>query len=272
VGVGIATKSLEGVAELLQQPDAPNLYWALAALPRPYMDLRAALHLERASILFSFPQLRRLQNANLSAEEWRAIFTNVTQSTGARSYRPGASSPLGAALLGAALYPRAKQWLREQGATAQEVEALTVPAALARYQYGVYESWYDEVLKLTSLPYWQAQEGLRRAERRAAEEEGSSPLLALIPAVHPAYFTGVKLDREVAALQTVEALRNYAAAHDGKFPARLEELSETPAAADPSTGKAFIYQVKDNHATLESHAPPAQPPSQGLRVEVTLVK
>jgi hypothetical protein len=270
VGVGAAEKALDGVVELMQQPDAPNLYWALAALPRPYVDLRASLQLERASMLFSFPQLRRVRTANLSAEEWGAMSKHIAQSTGARG--PDTSSKLSAAMLGAVLYPRAKQWLIEQGTPQEEVEALSVASVLARYQVGQYDVWYDETLKLTSLPYWQAQEGLRRVERRIADERDSNTLIATIPPVHRAYFTGVKLDRQIAALQTVEALRNYAADHNGALPGRLEELSETPASDDPSTGKPFVYRVKANQVTLESPAPPGERPSDAMRVEVNFVK
>jgi hypothetical protein len=269
VGAGIAGRSLQGVTELMQQPDGPNLYWSLAALPRPYMDLRAALRLERAFVLFAFPQLRRIHD-DLSAEQWRAMFTHVSQVTGARG--SGTSGEVSAAMHGVLLYPRAKQWLVEQGTPPQEVEAMSVASALARYQFGQYEVWYDEVLKLTALPYWQAQEGLRRVERRLADARDGNPLVAIIPAVHRAYLTGVMLDRQVAALQTVEALRNYAAAHDGQLPAQLEELSETPAAPDPTTGKPFVYRVQENHVTLESPAPPGERPTDAMRMEVTFVK
>jgi hypothetical protein len=105
----------------------------------------------------------------------------------------------------------------------------------------------------------------------ASERDGNT-LIALIPSVHRACLTAVKLDRRVAALQTVEALRNYAAAHGGALPARLEELSETPAADDPSTGKPFVYRVAGNQVTLESPAPPGERAADAMRVEVTFVR
>ena len=50
-----------------------------------------------------------------------------------------------------------------------------------------------------------------------------------MPTVSRAYLGGVKFDRQIAALQTVEALRNYAATHDGRLPANLTEMTDTPA-------------------------------------------
>ena len=57
-----------------------------------------------------------------------------------------------------------------------------------------------------------------------------------------------------AALQTIEALRDYAAAHDGRPPASLAALTETPAPIDPVTGKVFEYASEGDRATLSSPA------------------
>ena len=61
----------------------------------------------------------------------------------------------------------------------------------------------------------------------------------------------VRLEREIAALRTIEALRIFAAAHDRKFPARLADIREVPVHANPATGKEFNYRLDDNTAILE---------------------
>ncbi|HEV3238142.1 MAG TPA: hypothetical protein VGZ25_14225, partial [Gemmataceae bacterium] len=48
--------------------------------------------------------------------------------------------------------------------------------------------------------------------------------------------------------------RLYAAEHDGKLPATLEEIS-MPLPADPFTGKPFIYKVDDQTATIKGSPP-----------------
>ncbi len=42
VGVAIIAQTSDAAAELMQQPQSPNLYWALAALPRPMISLQRA--------------------------------------------------------------------------------------------------------------------------------------------------------------------------------------------------------------------------------------
>jgi hypothetical protein len=51
-------------------------------------------------------------------------------------------------------------------------------------------------------------------------------------------------------VQCIEALRAFAAAHEGKLPSSLEEMVDTPAPTDPATGKAFEYSVSGTVATL----------------------
>jgi hypothetical protein len=57
-------------------------------------------------------------------------------------------------------------------------------------------------------------------------------------------------DRELAALTAVEALRSYAADHDGQLPAKLADVTETPVPENPATGEPFEYQLENGKATL----------------------
>ena len=45
-----------------------------------------------------------------------------------------------------------------------------------------------------------------------------------------------------APLRVVEALRDFAATHQGKLPERLAEITATPAPRDPLTGEPFGYK------------------------------
>lgn len=79
----------------------------------------------------------------------------------------------------------------------------------------------------------------------------------------------VALDRELAAMQIVEGLRAYAAANDGQLPDSLEDLADTPAPLDPSTGQPFGYRVEGRTAVIES--PLMAGGGKELRYEVTVV-
>ena len=66
-----------------------------------------------------------------------------------------------------------------------------------------------------------------------------------------------QLDRDIAILRTVEALRLEAAHNGGRFPQALSDIKRVPIPRDPLTGKAFIYTYSDpRHARLEgTHHP-----------------
>ncbi len=60
-----------------------------------------------------------------------------------------------------------------------------------------------------------------------------------------------RLDRNVAALKCIEAMRLYTAAHDGKFPSQLNDVTQVPVPDDPVTHKAFVYTRTGTKAVLE---------------------
>ncbi len=64
-----------------------------------------------------------------------------------------------------------------------------------------------------------------------------------------------RLDRNVAALQCIEALRLYASAHDGKFPNKLSSITEVTVPVNPVKQKPFVYRCTGSNAFLEAPAP-----------------
>ena len=59
------------------------------------------------------------------------------------------------------------------------------------------------------------------------------------------------VDRKVAALQCIEALRLFAGSHDGKFPQMLSDVTEVKIPVDPVTKKSFSYKSTGSEAVLE---------------------
>ena len=60
VGIAGANQFSDCLLDFVQQPDAPNLYWSLTALPRPLIDLRDALDFEYRMLGMEFPDLADL--------------------------------------------------------------------------------------------------------------------------------------------------------------------------------------------------------------------
>lgn len=63
-----------------------------------------------------------------------------------------------------------------------------------------------------------------------------------------------RLDRHVAVLQCVEAMRFHAAVNNGKFPNRLSDITQVPVPDNPATGKPFAYTRTGAKAVLEMPA------------------
>jgi hypothetical protein len=59
-----------------------------------------------------------------------------------------------------------------------------------------------------------------------------------------------RLDRRVAALRVVEAIRIHAAANDGKLPDTLDEVTIVPVPIDPATSTPFEYIREGEAARL----------------------
>ncbi len=78
-----------------------------------------------------------------------------------------------------------------------------------------------------------------------------------------------RLHSNLAALQCVEAIRSYAAAHSGQLPQTLTDITEVSAPEDPATGEAFRYTRTGATAVLESPAP-AGDGETGPRYKITV--
>ncbi len=144
-----------------------------------------------------------------------------------------------------------------------------------------YDRLFDEMLKWQGVPYWQARAGLEKAEQGLKQErvkEGELERLPLaglfLPAVQKVFFATTRIDRKIAALRCIEAIRLYAAGHDGKLPGALGEITEVPIPIDPVTGKEFEYRVEEGKAVLAAPPPAGEKPSSGnyLKYELTLAK
>jgi hypothetical protein len=271
VGVAMAAVMLQVVEDWVERPDAPNLYWALTNLPHPLIDVRNGFEGERLFIDNLFPGYREML-ADLAAPPSSArVQTTLQQYAGMLSLGDGQQKdpwnlePLLAALRA---YPAAKRMLREQGRSAEQIEAMPALQAVFLYEVNQYDLNYDELLKWLGLPYYEAAPQMHRAVQRFGSREGlrsnrSTLARLILPAVEKVVAAPARVERKVAALRCVEALRLYAASHGGRLPEKLEEVSEVPLPRDPWTGKAFNYRLEGGKATLSGGPLPDQTPNAG---------
>jgi hypothetical protein len=259
--------------ELIQTPGAPNLYWAVVNLPRPFIDVTTAYEGEKHLLEKEFPQLNTVDGTPWSMEQARvfsddfhkkmAMLSGDLARTSSSSTQPDMKD-LGSHLLFTAMiaraYPEAKRSLLAQGRSAAEVEAMPTVQAVALHSYRLYQEARDDIFKWIGLPYWQGYRGMNDAEQKPRAGwntlKGGIPFAIVLPAIRSAYVVASRVDRQLDVVQTLEAIRLFAAGHQGALPPSLDAITEAPVPIDPSTGKPFNYKVDGTTATLTAPPPP----------------
>ena len=113
------------------------------------------------------------------------------------------------------------------------------------------------------LPYAETYARQREADREISKLYGSkgkfNVFAIFMPALYRVAFIQTRLDRDIAMLQILEALRLEAAHNGGHLPEALSDITRVPIPADPLTGKPFIYDASDQrHARLEAPRHPEE--------------
>lgn len=280
VAASCAQLSLDQLQVLIAQEHAPNLYWALGDIPSPLANARGIMQTERAGAYFSIPQLKDARSGKMTAEQWRTALLTMTEirnNTGQHSYgQPGGAVQLSAALLAIKEFPIARQYLIDQKIAPTEVEAMSPSQVLGLYHVGEFEHWTQELDRCLTLPYWQALPLLSQTENQLRQLKTDNPwsmISVFVPELKTPLTNLARAERRIAMLRTVEAIRAYAASHDGQAPDTLHDLHDTPAPIDPMTGKPFMYQKDGDQITVEGPAIElAAPSSTAIRITLKIVK
>jgi hypothetical protein len=257
---------LRTLHDFVGMSDSPNLYFALSALPRPLVDIRHELEMERDILYLSYPELQELRSREFTPAQLEPIINRFTDDIASLGdpdhYLP--RNRLEFATLALVVYPNAKKRLIEGGRSAAQIEAMPVFQVVMLDALDIYDVERDQLMCWLYLPYPDARLRIIAAEqifrdhnRRYNPKAGYRTLElapALVPALQAAMAASARADREVAMLRVIEAIRLYAAVHDAKLPRSLNEINEVPLPNDPFTNQAFQYAVTDDEAFL---APPA---------------
>ena len=279
IGVAICRLMSNQVEQWIQQPGAPNLYWALSHLPRPLIDLRPAIEGEMASFYLSYPELRNLEHKDYPPQQWQQILDKLVDrfeqwsGEGRRPDRSATPMRLMALALILQGYPHAKEALIAWGHSRAEVEAMPVPKVILIYTMRTYDELRDDLFKWMTLPFWEARPGLNRATFSLLESifQGQEILpigRILLPAMERVAGATAANDRSIALLRTLEALRLYGASHEGQLPEKLSDIAEVPIPLDPLTGQPFVYKRSGESAVLDASTDKNIPSIYGVRYEI----
>jgi hypothetical protein len=268
-GLWVADQAVDVLEEMVQQPGCPNLYWALTDLPSPLVDLRKGFQGMRSLVSADLEPLR--SNVPMTEAEIEKLVSHLSGSLGFARQQAG-QAPRS---LRAELKARLKGPERVQAAAARLVEA-GLGEAVRKYPPGQiilldekrdYETRRDESMKVLSLAPWQID------ALGVIEPAPDGLFTDLLPQVIKGRRAQALLEQRLGMVRHVEALRLYAAGHDGKFPAKLTDVG-VPLPLDPFTGKPYVYLVEGVVAHLRAGPPAGDEKNAGahLHYELTMQK
>jgi hypothetical protein len=290
VGVAIASIMNQEIENWIGSAESPNLYWSLAAVPKPLVDLRPALEQEVRFPEIMFPFLKDAETSQRSPDEWQRVLSdavlqisnNFEQPISQRQQNPLARIQSGLAVTALIMraYPVAKEELKKSGFAAEKLEKMPVSQVVTIHMQRHVRELGDEFSKGAYLPTRQREEFYGALEKRMVKDRMLGPnsreviplASLLMPAVGAALSAQTRLERDLAALQTLEAIRIHLA-ETGALPEKLGDIKGVPVPLNPVTNEPFEYRLANGKAILE--VPPTRKgmsPQLGKRYEITAAR
>jgi hypothetical protein len=273
VGIAVGQIALGPVEEMLQQPGCPNLYWALTNLPKPLVRLDIGMEGERVWLLADFRDLD--DSAPMSAAQLQRFIAHMDKLLSIPTEQPGKRFEglpawLNARVKDEGLMRAARRRLVALGLPEERVQRFPPEQVLLLDEKRAYEVRRDNLMKLLNVPFWQTEALTDPARETKALE---TTLFPFEPAISRVRHAQGRLEQRIALLRHVEALRLYAAEHQGSLPAKLSDFP-VPLPDDPFTGKPFRYEVSGNAAHFRGSPPLAEAknPVFNVHYEVTVQK
>jgi hypothetical protein len=255
LGLIVAESAFGTLEEMVQQPNCPNLYWALTDLPCPLVDLRKGIQGDCIVVATELRQIRG--DTPMTDEQLRTTLANLSGKLGfAREQAGQGPKNVRGELSKSAANPgtvnAARDRLVEAGCAKDVVQKFPPLQVVLLDEKREYEVQRDEASKLLGLRPWEIE------HLNGSDETGGlcgqGLFAGLLPRVIESRRAQARLEQRIGLLRHVEALRLYAANHAGKLPHDLSELP-VPVPSSPFTGQPFVYKLDGNVASLRESRP-----------------
>jgi hypothetical protein len=262
VGFAISGSMMLVIEEAIQQPGCPNLYWALASLPKDRLfETRDSIEFESVMLSRIFSVAGPLPNdpiGEVAAREGirRLVHeANLTLRSGGDSMATPALSQLLSGIYVVTLAEPSRDLLAGTEQWGERARGLSASEAVLRASNLKFKRVRDRWVAWSMLPpeLWDEYE----PERDAAfgfDDARTDLLVALVsslsPAVNAARIAGQRTHQQRNLLLTMESIRMHAA-DKGKLPETTEQLRPVPAWLDMVANKPFGYhRISPTKATL----------------------
>ncbi|HEY7153580.1 MAG TPA: hypothetical protein VH575_06445 [Gemmataceae bacterium] len=272
VAIAMATVAIGPLEEMLEQPGCPNLYWALTNLPDPLISVSKGMEGERMLIRSEFPELDDREPMTPGQIKKLIFHIAALSKQGGNTIRGevnGLRAWINKRTQDEKLVEAARRRLVEYGIAEERIMRFPADQVILLDGYREYEVRRDEDMKLMNLSTWQVEELVHQGK------PPKEPALfdEVLPALRKVRRAQGRLEQRIALLRHVEALRLYAAAHDGKLPEKLSDIA-VPLPVDPFTGKPFVYKVEGETAHLRGTPPRGEEKTTGYNIhyEITIRK
>ncbi len=257
VGLSIETVCLNAVEEMIQQPGCPNLHWSIAEIPADAVSLRIPIQGEKSLCETLFGILLHAKGELPEAEVKRIVAqidTIVYLSNDGKKKTIPASDKYAAQAKDEKKVAAGRAYLIQTGMNAEMVNKLPPLQVIVTHDAQRYEADLDDYFRVIGLPNPEAEKLVKEMDAKWKGETDRMLSQALLPAANKVRQTQARLQQRVAYLRVIEALRLHAHENGGRLPAQLKDV-KVPLPADPVTGEAFQYSVKDGVATLTGGNP-----------------
>jgi hypothetical protein len=257
VGIAIAQVAITPFEEMLEQPGCPNFFWALTNLPHPFIPLDNGMQGERMLITGELNDLDAVRPMN--REQLKKVIQHIDRIREIAQDKKEKSTRewLDEHIKDKAFMEAARQRLLEAGFSEERFQSFPPEQFLLLSEKVGYEIRRDDEMKYMNLPDWQADEIMAKFPTKA----GPGLFDILVPSLRKVRQASMRLSQRFALLRHVEAIRMYAAEHDGKLPEKLADIA-LPLPVDPVTGKSFRYNLEGTTAHLRGS------PAKGMEMNV----
>ena len=234
---------LDVIEEAIQHESAPNLYWALTALPDPLIDIQSLPDWIRRG---PWRHIRALDDLNekRSEEQWRSIRLQMGLFTIPTVFFPGTPDADEVRQRYRSFVQAGRTALSDQPELRTEVGTMSDDEVAVRHFIHQYMILGDAYVRAFLLPPKDGLPLLRQSMREFRSDKGRE-IGDMIPNLSELYLSVWDNRRRIAALRVVEAIRNHAARHE-RLPNSLGDIEELPIPDDPVTGRPFIYEAEDD--------------------------
>ena len=257
IGSSIHGMILSELRTLESQPDAPNFYPALTQVYFPGNAVQNGMQNELAFLWSKKETYKGFDNIDtLSADECRMYFDDVIDSfliwvnVNPESNTYKFSKPVFCTLL----YPFARDRLLQKGMSESEIEAMPVHQVVTPYLLEKIKGKYDNLIVLSSFPAGATHTAISADDLffRGVKTPVDFFLYNVLASPYMVRSAFLRQKQTCELMKITEAIRYYAAVHDGKLPESLDAIKEVPVTTiDPLSGQPFGYRIEGNTVLID---------------------